>query len=361
MSRNTADISLHHQVIIGFVGGAFIAIGFLLLYYFIAYDPAICDAAPANPVDDWVLKSTRDWARTRLPRLAARSERDQHRLNETLREAGFPVARYHPGSAEANCVTHLQGNLNMCDLQVLTGLGILLAGFVSLPVLKGAHWQMVCYLAWFATVTHLSGLSIMSKHLHGRAWERNSRVALMSVLFIVLVVAMVPKAAVTRAISEDDGRDDLVLTWNCNATCFFSPQFMANNRHSVSLGFQRGSTKMLTQTVAQFGSAVVAIALMGFSFVVRVGRLTPKLLWVTRSTSASAGASIQRVLRRMANKHFSRAWQLLMWRELLVRPFLCSFLLLRTWLLLWSSMVFEVRPTVKCNQRATLTLVAHIW
>lgn len=228
----------------------------------------------------------------------------------------------------------------MCDLQILTGLGILLAGFVSLPVLKGAHWQMVCYLAWFATVTHMSGLSIMSKYLHGRSWERNSRMILMGVLLVVLVVAMVPMAAIT--ISEDDGGEDLVLTWNCNATCFFSPQFMANNLHSVSLGLQWGSTKILTQTAAQFGSAIMAIALMSFSFVVRLGKITPKLLSATTSKRRSMSEKIQMALLKMANKDFSSAWQAVMWRELLSRPFLCVFLLLRTWLILWSSMFFEV-------------------
>jgi hypothetical protein len=233
----------------------------------------------------------------------------------------------------------------MCDLQILTGLGILLAGFVSLPVLKGAHWQMVSYLAWFATVTHLSGLSIMSKHLHGRSWERKARMVLMGILLIVLVVAMVPTAAIT--ISEDDGGEDLVLTWNCNATCFFSPQFMANNLHSVSLGLEWGSTKILTQTAAQFGSTIMAIALMCFSFVVRLGRMTPKLLSTTESKKASVSASFQRMVQRMADKHFSRAWQDVIWRELLARPFLCVFLILRSWLLLWSSMFFEVYTTAR--------------
>lgn len=228
----------------------------------------------------------------------------------------------------------------MCDLQTLTGLGILLAGFITLPVLKGAHWQMVSYLAWFATVTHLSGLSIMSKHLHGRSWERKLRVVLMGVLLIVLVVAMVPMAAIT--ISEDDGGEDLVLTWNCNATCFYSPQFVGNNLHSVSLGLQWGSTKILTQTAAQFGSTIIAIALMCFSIVVRFGKITPKLLSTTKSKRKVVSAGIQRMVRSMANRHFPRAWQDVLWRELLARPLLCVFLLLRTWLVLWSSMFFEV-------------------
>lgn len=199
---------------------------------------------------------------------------------------------------------------------------------------------MVSYLAWFATVTHLSGLSIMSKHLHGRSWERKLRMVFMGTLLIVLIVAMVPMAAIT--ISEDDGGEDLVLTWNCDATCFFSPKFIANNFYSVKLGLQWGSTKILTQTAAQFGSTIMAIVLMCFSFVVRLGRITPKLLSATKSKKASVSSRAQRMVEKMADKHFPRAWQDVIWRELLARPFLCVFLLLRTWLLLWSSMVFEV-------------------
>lgn len=291
----------------------------------------------------------RGWARTRLPGLAARLARNQNCLTEALGEASSTFVRYRRlvRNIKADCVPYSQGNLNMCDLQILTGLGILLSGFVSLPVLKGAHWQMICYLAWFATVTHMSGLSIMSKYLHGRSWERKSRMVLMGVLLIILVVAMVPMAAIT--ISEDDGGEDLVLTWNCNATCFFSPQFMANNLHSVSLGLQWGSTKILTQTAAQFGSAIMAIALMSFSFVVRLGRITPKLLSTMKSKRRSMSNWIQRTLWQMANKDFSRAWQDVMWRELLARPFLCVFLLLRTWLLLWSSMFFEVCTIANCQ------------
>lgn len=94
MSRSAADIFKHHQVIVGFVGGAFIAIAFMVLYYFWAYDPAICSAAPVNPVDDWVLRSMRGWGRKRLPRLAFCLERNQYRLNEALGEASLPFVGY---------------------------------------------------------------------------------------------------------------------------------------------------------------------------------------------------------------------------------------------------------------------------
>lgn len=154
----------------------------------------------------------------------------------------------------------------MCELQIFTGVGILIAGIVSLPVLKGAHWQMICYLAWFATVTHISGLTIIPKYLHGRPLERKARVYLMSVLLIVLVVAMVPMAAMT--ISEDIGGENAILKWNCNASCFFHRAFVGEHLYVIYLGLAWSDTDLPMQSAAQFGSVILAIVLSCFNFVV---------------------------------------------------------------------------------------------
>lgn len=199
---------------------------------------------------------------------------------------------------------------------------------------------MVCYLAWFATVTHLSGLSIMSKHLHGRPLERILRIILMGILLIVLVVAMVPMAAITIVPS---GEDFSALTWNCDASCFFRPQFI--NLNFVFIGSGWLDVDITLQTVSQFGLSIFAIAMMCFSFVVRLGRVTPILLSSIASKRAAMSTSLQRALIKKADKRFPRAWQNVLWRELLVRPLLCVFLLLRACLLLWSSMMFEVSMT----------------
>ncbi|WDK16565.1 hypothetical protein CGRA01v4_07848 [Colletotrichum graminicola] len=51
---------------------------------------------------------------------------------------------------------------------------------------------MVVYIAWFSSVTHLSALTFLraylAKHFDGRLW----RLALLSVLLILLFVAVVP-------------------------------------------------------------------------------------------------------------------------------------------------------------------------
>lgn len=228
----------------------------------------------------------------------------------------------------------------MCDLQILTGLGILIGGFMSLPVLKGAHWQMICYLAWFAAVTHISGLTIMTKHLHKRSLERKIRVTLMGILLIMLVVAMVPMAAIT--LSLDEVPWELMLMWNCNATCFFNRQFMGKPLNSAVIAYEKYSIALITQIAAQFGSTILAIILMCFSFFVRVGRLTPNLHSAIASRRVSISALVQRLLRRVAEKQFSSKGKAVLWRELLARPLVCVFLILRTSYVLWSSMLFEV-------------------
>lgn len=311
----------------------------MILDYFVAYDPSHSKTSLANPVDERLLGNLRGWARKKFPRLGLLSKGSSHRLNDALVEvslSGFD----HQLTAGVLTFSLAQGNLNMCDLQILTGLGILLAGFISLPVLKGAHWQMVCYLAWFVTVTHLSGLSIMSEHLHGRYLERISRVVLMVVLLIVLVVAMVPMTAMTITTHTEVG---LVLTWNCDATCFFNLQFMAKN---LDMQSWQPFTESSSQTTVQFVTSVLAIALMCFSFVVRLGRITPKLLSTIESKRASMSTAFQRKLMKKAEKKFPQAWQNVLWRELLVRPLLCVFLLLRACLLLWSSMISEASMPV---------------
>lgn len=81
----------------------------------------------------------------------------------------------------------------MCDVQLFNGLGILTSGFISISCgLQAYHWQIVVYLAWFSSVTHLSCLTILRQYLSRRPTETYVRYILMVVLVLVLMVAIVP-------------------------------------------------------------------------------------------------------------------------------------------------------------------------
>ena len=84
----------------------------------------------------------------------------------------------------------------MCDAQILTGLAIITSGFLSLKCatshLSAYHWQMIAYLAWFACVTQLSGLTVIRFYLQDRPVQRNVRFALMTLLLVLVLAGLIP-------------------------------------------------------------------------------------------------------------------------------------------------------------------------
>lgn len=66
----------------------------------------------------------------------------------------------------------MQCVLEMCDIQAITGLAILMSGFISLnhtdAPLTASDWQMLVYLVWFSTSTHLAGLISLRAYLNAR-------------------------------------------------------------------------------------------------------------------------------------------------------------------------------------------------
>ena len=83
--------------------------------------------------------------------------------------------------------------ITFADMQIFTGIAILISGFSSLRSgLSSYHWQLIVHLAWFSSITHLSALSFLRHYLHNRKKERTLRITLMLVLLILLSVAVGP-------------------------------------------------------------------------------------------------------------------------------------------------------------------------
>lgn len=79
----------------------------------------------------------------------------------------------------------------MCDIQILTGLGVLLSGFIGLNCYVSAyHWQLSIYLAWFSNITHTASLSSLRTYLYRNQTERNYRTGLMLLLLVRLIAAL---------------------------------------------------------------------------------------------------------------------------------------------------------------------------
>jgi len=68
----------------------------------------------------------------------------------------------------------------MCDVQLLTGLGILVSAFSQLKHgLSAYHFLITGLLARFAHLNHVAGLSVLRSYLHHRSKEKGIRLLFM--------------------------------------------------------------------------------------------------------------------------------------------------------------------------------------
>jgi hypothetical protein len=81
----------------------------------------------------------------------------------------------------------------MSDVQIVTGIAILVSGFAQLNCgLSIYHWHMIVHLAWFSFVTHLTALTFLRRYIHDNPGIRAMRLFLMSFLVLALAVAFIP-------------------------------------------------------------------------------------------------------------------------------------------------------------------------
>ncbi|KAF4843471.1 hypothetical protein CGCSCA4_v007843 [Colletotrichum siamense] len=115
--------------------------------------------------------------------------------------------------------------LKLCDVQLLTGFGLLLSSFISLTCYMSAyHWQIISYLAWFSNLTHAACLTALRQYLYRHQMERNFRMTLMVILLAGLITAIVPTGYFNWG---DPGEHNVVNQGTAsvpasNARCFFT-------------------------------------------------------------------------------------------------------------------------------------------
>lgn len=111
----------------------------------------------------------------------------------------------------------IQAILTLCDIQLLTGLGILVSGYMNLfqNAISTYHWKLLVYLVWFSNLTHVCCLTVIRGYLKQHRWERIWRVILMFVLWAGLLSAFVP------TLSIDWSKNDPLRLGATNARCFF--------------------------------------------------------------------------------------------------------------------------------------------
>ena len=218
----------------------------------------------------------------------------------------------------------------MSDLQILTGLPILISGYSQLRCgLSVYHWQILVYLTWFCSLTHLSCLTILRTYLHNRPRERLWRLIGMGILVLLLIVALLPTGNYGVSNAPAD-----------YAICSFR-RLAPIARKGEDDEDEEDDGKL------DYASMVISVLLMGLGFLARIVRLhrgiSVGILGASR-TYLSECARKRLRLYYERQKDFSDAspWKSQTRTLFLYRPALALFLTCRAMLDLWSSMVVEV-------------------
>ena len=111
-----------------------------------------------------------------------------------------------------------QSILAYADLQIATGVGVLVAAFATMSSMSVYHLQVAIYLAWMSSNTHLTAVSLLQtdfREKKSKSVARRLRLGGMALLGVMLLVALVPTTAynwlaiITR--SEGNGRNYDIL------------------------------------------------------------------------------------------------------------------------------------------------------
>jgi hypothetical protein len=207
----------------------------------------------------------------------------------------------------------------MCDIQILTGFSILLAGYISLDCgISFYHWGIMTYTAWFSSITHMAALSFLRKHLYNHQAERFWRLSAMSVFLVVLIVAIVPTTVL----------DSIGVSPGANAICYFKKQLHDN---------------YFLDATADYFPTVVSILFLVFCFSTRIVKLHKESSrWMDGQLRRTCSTKYREVLLKLflwseveqANYHLGRT--------LIYRPLLAVHLVLRIYLDIFASMFSEV-------------------
>jgi hypothetical protein len=85
-----------------------------------------------------------------------------------------------------------KGVLVFSDQQIITGIAVLIAGFIQMGTISVYPWQIVVDLAWMSSNVHLTSLTFLSNYSLANHTLRTCRMVGMLALFGLLLAALVP-------------------------------------------------------------------------------------------------------------------------------------------------------------------------
>ncbi|KAK0651014.1 hypothetical protein B0T16DRAFT_489112 [Cercophora newfieldiana] len=176
--------------------------------------------------------------------------------------------------------------LAMCDIQIVTGLGILVSGYADLKSgISAYHFLLVGLVAWFSNLTHIAGLTVLRHYLHRRPSQKWIRLSLMIILSVMLLTAMGPTVffnwPVWESLSETAGEEEKRFQGSAGlpgsyAICFF------NARRAIQWHYS--DTEVKLEASPSFQSVLISMLLLVFSLASRTIKLQSTLSSAVKKT-----------------------------------------------------------------------------
>lgn len=207
----------------------------------------------------------------------------------------------------------------MSDLQILSGIASMLSGYIQLHCgISCYHWNILVYLAWFSSLTHLSCLTFLRNYLYNRPGQRAWRLSLMFLLVGMLVAGLLP-------------------TGNFN---WESPPPSLGLHNYVICYWRRADDA----NAEIYTTMIMSVLFLLFGFFSRFIRLFRSLSFkIIQQLKDRISTWLRKYLEQRHQKISTGLGPLsILHRTLYYRPQLVLFLMGRVFADMWTSMIFEV-------------------
>lgn len=224
--------------------------------------------------------------------------------------------------------------LMFSDQQIVTGIALLASGYSQLPNgLEAFYWQLVVYLAWFSSFTHLTTLTVLRNYFQKHPATRLWRIGLMIVTVALLAIALLPTGNQWWLSTNPLRGGGEVDTLGVPALCFFQA------RNFNSQAFYGMSSYELVITKPP--SMIISILVLFFGYVSRMVKLWPEASGFTKTwLRTKPGDAIKRALRASNNR--SRQPNANIYWKLRRMGFEIIYIVTLAHLAIWDSMLWEV-------------------
>ncbi|KAK4447244.1 hypothetical protein QBC34DRAFT_496340 [Podospora aff. communis PSN243] len=328
-------------VAVGFIGTAGLMLLMTSAYYLVAFDPTKDPFRARRQTPE----SSQQWAPNSVDKHVFELMTTLRRwLSRLLGLQTRILSRESVEHAFVACVLHLS------DAQILTGIGILVSAYGSLDAgITIYHWRVAVYLAWYANMTHQSGLVFLRAHLNDprRRLQRHVRVVMMVLLTALLVAAMIPTAYFdwTTYYLSPAGFGDY-------AWCFVN---IPTANRMLNLTLSPGESLQPLQhlrDLRSFQDMILSLSLLVCTFAVKLSRLSMRMSafagysqrhvrrWYDLLLQKAAGDNLCNLLHSNAQRP-TKTREFLRW-HFIIQPLLALYLMVHIYVEFMTSMMWEI-------------------